>query len=355
MHTSRFEKICSLKTYKVYIEKYGQTCLYENRDVINNLTQKHPDIFHIHVDLHYLFRMCLHTLQPDDFGIISIKINNIKNMSIAHGGNSLELLELILDNKEVARCIYAERYTRWLTSVSGNQGYNSKIYVDKTKADVVSIMKEKAHRARQTQLDKLAKDPLYFKKMSPLSPHYDGNKWTKLEIEDLYNKTLAVGTTPAAIDKRRAAHKKRIDEYGPIVVGKPSKAAKKFFMPIAKFLNDESVVYNWGYDGNSEWWVRDCIDKTKYYFIDFCCVSLNLAIEFHGTTYHPKSKDDENYRPPPFVKHQTASEKYAEDIRKADSIRKSGFTLFVVFEDDDLPKKLNEILEWITQKLLKTT
>lgn len=92
-------------------------------------------------------------------------------------------------------------------------------------------------------------------------------------------------------------------------------------------------------------------DESRYYFIDFCVPSVSLAVEFNGNYFHanPKyhSSDDCGFW---FTK-KTAGEIWDEDSRKNSAIRKLGYTLFVVWEDDfDNDDIKNEIVKFVKKR-----
>lgn len=343
-----FEKLIKTKTCSKYLKKYGETCLDQNKATLLFLLENYPQVYKARTDLGPLFRLCLHSIQPACHETVSDKIRLIRELKAKSGVNTLDYQIAMFDNVEFANKLYAERVCAWKIANKNKGGYNAPQYSGMPREEIREIFSETGKKTRATHLRNQAEDPLYFKKMSPLSPHYDGDVWTDEEIQDLHGRTLALGRLPENQEKAMESRKRSGHKLNP---SKPSKIAKRFLQPIADFLTETGYDYAWGYDGQKEWWVRDRDDPTMFYFIDFVCNHFNLAVEFHGIAYHPKEEFDESYAPPPFVKHQLSSEKWACDQRKADSIRLKGFHLFVVFEDENFQEKQQEIIEWIKSKI----
>lgn len=351
MSKDAFDRVTSLKTVKKWMT-YGESVLAQNRQVINAVCAAYPDRFTVHADLIVLIRMCLHTVQPLDIDAVMLKIDDIKTKMSVMSPNSLEFVATVLDNTDVAKDVVAKRYKKWLESGASSRGYAAPKYAGVPYTDVKQKMIERAAKGRDTKSLRVDEDPLYFKKISPYSKHYDGIKYSIEQRQDLINRTLGCGWTDDVNQKRLAARQRRKEQNLPYTTRhKGSKAAKRFLNPIAEYLDALGILYNWGYDGNTERWVRDIDDNHVYYFIDFAVESLKLAVEFHGTAFHPKSQDDHCYNPPSFVKEKTSADKFLADQRKAASITNAGYTLFVVFDTDDYVTKQKEITEWISTQI----
>ena len=112
-----------------------------------------------------------------------------------------------------------------------------------------------------------------------------------------------------------------------------SKAANQFFNKVLFKLPTEisSKIISIP-TTNSEYWVRDWQDKTKYYFADLCIPGI-LVVEYNGHPYHPKSETDETWNWSSLIK-MSCQEKWKRDRRKIDSFIKSNYTVLEIWDDD---------------------
>lgn len=96
---------------------------------------------------------------------------------------------------------------------------------------------------------------------------------------------------------------------------------------------------------DNEYFIYD-EELKKIYFYDFCVPSINMIIEYHGIKFHPnKDKLNENEWDSwkQLFSNKKAEEVYQKDKRKKEIAIKNDFDYFVIWEDDPMESKINEL------------
>lgn len=85
------------------------------------------------------------------------------------------------------------------------------------------------------------------------------------------------------------------------------------------------------------------IEDTPYY-VDFLIPSINLIVECYGDYWHcnPRKYDAEFYNK---SLHMTSQDKWDKDNKRLQCFHNLGFKTLVVWEDEDIPKRLQELLD----------
>src|SRR5574343_234030 len=132
-----------------------------------------------------------------------------------------------------------------------------------------------------------------------------------------------------------------------IKFNKSSKEAFKFLKPIYIFIRKNDIDINdiyWGVGSSNEWFINynNCL-----FFYDFTIKSLNIIIEYHGSSFHPK-EGEINWV-------GIYGEKYEDKIKidnlKKDLAESSGFKYFFVYDSDDITTKQKELIEIIKKEI----
>jgi hypothetical protein len=116
---------------------------------------------------------------------------------------------------------------------------------------------------------------------------------------------------------------------------KASKQSLKVFQPLMDKLDDESIEYFVGVEGNTEYFLAS---GTEYFYsYDFCVPSKKLIIEYHGEHTHPNpNMDPESWKN---WKHcwtkKSANECRAKDLKKIRLAENKGYKVIEIFESDN--------------------
>lgn len=199
-----------------------------------------------------------------------------------------------------------------------------------------------------------------YKLLNPLSIKYWTNKgYTKEEAEDLrqpfvnkstrsykayiekYGTTKGLQKMQNSINKRLAT---MIERYGTTVTnGYVSKESLKFFIKLYKVIRRLGIcredIY-WGIDGSREFATR--YNGTNYFY-DFTIKSKKLIIEYNNTFWHPRNGYEFVN---PFIEKSCAE---AKDILKYNIMHDRGFTVLIVWEDDDHQQIINNIIRRLNE------
>ena len=143
------------------------------------------------------------------------------------------------------------------------------------------------------------------------------------------------------------SHKKFIDTlgYDPRLqaISQTSKESLLYFIPLIRILDSLNIKYYIGIEGSREFCIRDKENK-KSYFYDLCIPTINLIVEYNGTTWH--AKNDKNWKHPFTDQSYEENKKYFE--RKIELANKKGFEVIVIWSDDS---DKNIILENIIKRI----
>lgn len=128
--------------------------------------------------------------------------------------------------------------------------------------------------------------------------------------------------------------------------GYVSKESLRFFIPLYKLCRKKGLsrkdIY-FGIKGSKEYFIRDTsFDYNTGKFYDFCIPSLGLIVEYHGTFWHPKSKETWTN---PWMSYDDA---VTRDRHKQSLAESRDMSYHVVWSDDDLSqeiRRLSEIIE----------
>jgi very-short-patch-repair endonuclease len=194
----------------------------------------------------------------------------------------------------------------------------------------------------------------YFKHQHPSNIEYymkDGysvDDSTSMVLE--YNKSLYISNVDKLNGEEYAKFKLRygtrtknmIEKYGTSVVSSNvSKESLRFFIKLYKKLRRFGFAradFMWGIRGSREFGTHY---EGKNYLYDFCILSKRIIVEYNGTFWHPRP--DLTWTNP-FGSLESAIE---HDALKKDIITNLGFKLRVVWSDDDLCVKIDELFEEI--------
>lgn len=122
-----------------------------------------------------------------------------------------------------------------------------------------------------------------------------------------------------------------------------SRASKEFFDNLIIELTKNCIKFNNVYYGEHEFCKWDS-DNNRPYFYDFVIPELKICIEYNGVKFHPK-EGDETWRG---LFGETYEYKLNYDKRKIKVIEDCGYTVVVVWEDDDLNMKTKEIVSLLS-------
>jgi hypothetical protein len=127
-----------------------------------------------------------------------------------------------------------------------------------------------------------------------------------------------------------------------------SSVSIKLFESIISSLNlcIDDVYFN-----NPEYFIYDDLTK-RLYFYDFVIPSKKIAIEYNGTTFHPKPDATEEEKLTWFnpLKKMNYFDNLIFDNYKNNLIIQKGYDLLVVWDDD--PFKLEKCIEFIKNKIV---
>jgi hypothetical protein len=135
-----------------------------------------------------------------------------------------------------------------------------------------------------------------------------------------------------------------------VPMSKASKESVKFFTKIYNFLIEKGILKKdiyWGVNDSNEWF----INKNKnLFFYDFTIKSLKIIIEYNGTKYHPNPVKDtkETWMSLNSIEFNM---KLIEDELKKSLAVSQGFDYYVVFSNDDLQLKQNQIINKLDKKI----
>lgn len=130
--------------------------------------------------------------------------------------------------------------------------------------------------------------------------------------------------------------------------GYVSKEGKRFFIKIYKMIRKLGIqrkeIY-FGIDGSREFFIRKNHSQNEGRFVDFCVPKLNLCIEYNGTFWHAREKDEWKN---PFIDYEYSMMKDHE-LKLLCEDRK--FDLIVVWSDDSKDDMINKIKEIVYAKM----
>ena len=86
--------------------------------------------------------------------------------------------------------------------------------------------------------------------------------------------------------------------------------------------------------------IKDKIENKRPYFYDFVIPELKLCVEYNGVKFHPREGDVEWVG----LFGETYEYKLNYDKRKIKVIEDCGYNVIVVWEDDNLDKKIKDIV-----------
>lgn len=99
--------------------------------------------------------------------------------------------------------------------------------------------------------------------------------------------------------------------------------------------------------GDLREFARTDFEFNKSYFYDFCLKPLKIIVEYNGIYFHPRNREDWRR------KDLTFDEALAKDLRKISFIEDLGYKVFVIWEDDDIEIKINEVINYAKAQLDK--
>lgn len=129
--------------------------------------------------------------------------------------------------------------------------------------------------------------------------------------------------------------------------GYVSKESKRFFIPLYRKCRKLGVSKNdiyLGLSGSREFFVRKQEFENSGRFVDFCIPKLGIVVEYHGTFWHPRNLEEWSN---PFTTFEDAMTKEEE---LSEVCKQRGLDLYVVWSDDDLKKRSEEIMSVIEER-----
>lgn len=169
------------------------------------------------------------------------------------------------------------------------------------------------------------------------------NSKPKHEIDQI--NTKKGNTREQLIEKYGEKKAKEILEKRYTKIGRSSKEAFTFFSKLYKKARKIGIKRGdifLGTKKRNEYWIH----QDSFFTYDFTIKSIKMIIEYHGTAFHPKV-GDYNWTSP-FGK--TYDEMMLIEEAKEKAAIDEGFSYYVVWSDDDLNIKLNEMFSIIEEK-----
>jgi very-short-patch-repair endonuclease len=134
------------------------------------------------------------------------------------------------------------------------------------------------------------------------------------------------------------------DDYADIVhrrihsngYAKASNESLKLFIPLYKWLrrkhgfSRDDILF--GINGSRELFLINPELEVTNGLYDFTILPLKLIIEFHGIKFHPKSENDQNFKPFHDINTKEAWQHNRDKVKLAES---NGFTVFEVWSDEE--------------------
>ena len=118
-----------------------------------------------------------------------------------------------------------------------------------------------------------------------------------------------------------------------------SKSSKLFFDDLVSEFKKYNIKFNNVYYGEQEFCKWDSENKRPYFY-DFVIPELKLCVEYNGVKFHPREGDVEWVG----LFGETYEYKLNYDKRKIKVIEDCGYNVIVVWEDDNLDKKIKDIV-----------
>lgn len=167
-------------------------------------------------------------------------------------------------------------------------------------------------------------------------------------VHTLDNMIKRHGETKGLIKWKEKSNKRlstMIARYGTTVVnGCVSRESLKFFVPLYKRLRRLGIQREdifWGIKGSREFATRH---EHKNYFYDFTIKSKKLIVEYNNSFWHPRDNSVFNN---PFLSEEQAL--YKDNIKRK-IMELKGYTIVLVWEDDDKASKIEEIVDMVTKR-----
>jgi hypothetical protein len=176
-------------------------------------------------------------------------------------------------------------------------------------------------------------------------PYLDACKNDLDHLVSRYGEELGVKKYFSRVQKYKSSmienfHTKRTGGY-------VSKESIKFFVPLYKYCRklgiDREDIF-WGINGSREFFIKDCTkDYNTGKFYDFTIKSLKIIIEYHGTYWHPRDRQD--WKNP--TDYETA---VSADLYKNNLAETFGMEYNIVWSSDDLQAQLEKLKKYIKEK-----
>jgi len=132
--------------------------------------------------------------------------------------------------------------------------------------------------------------------------------------------------------------------------GYVSKESIGFFVKLYKMCRKLGIqrkdIY-FGIDGSREFFIRHKGEKNRGRFFDFTIPSLNIIIEYNGVFWHPRHPQEWSN---PWVEYNDA---VLVEEEKKQLCLDNRYDLFVVWSDDNLDSKLNELFVEVKKRYEK--
>jgi hypothetical protein len=132
-----------------------------------------------------------------------------------------------------------------------------------------------------------------------------------------------------------------------VKINKSSKEAYHFLIPIYKNIRKSGIkiedIY-WGVGSSKEWFINS---NKCLFFYDFMIKPLNIIIEYHGVSFHPKEGQTDWVS----AYGDDYENKIKIDNLKKDLAESNGYKYFFVYSDEDIKTKQYEFIELIKKEI----
>jgi hypothetical protein len=271
----------------------------------------------------------------------------------------------------------AKRYNKFVSDISvrakENTVFGSNYYIKKglSKEEAIKRAKEDNSNRSQRRWDKLRKDGVnlseYCKSIMPHSKGYylydnlsaeDAELLRKEEVYkcvrgkdfyiEKYGKEKGMKLYNDRTKRRYATMLKNNTGVFSTNKGMASSWSLDLFIPLCNWL------HNLGYNKTDiqlglkeyrgERWIR--YEGNKYFLYDFCFLPGNVIIEYHGTTWHPKS--DGTWAEDSPLK-QNGHEARQRDEFKVKLAESAGYKVLEIWSDEDLNESIERCKQFIRE------
>lgn len=304
------------------------------------------------------------------------KIETLFNIAIAHPDNIKEMYDLyytLSRTKDKLRVKYGAEYTEAYSINQSNAVKKTHTYKNRFTSLQIEFWlnrgfskKEAIYKIKSIQSNngKLAHhDKRNYREDNPLCEEYwmkygytlnESQKLKSQFFDEHCNRSLSSYVKKYGLEegykksvKQQLKRKQTmIERYGAhIASGCASKESLLFFQPLYDKLILENIKKDdicWGVEGSREYVINVDKKNEEIYFYDFTVKSKKIIVEYNNRFWHPR--EDVVWQG--FLNEDKLRLK---DKRKNEIAIKSGFKLFIIWDDDNFNEKTKEILDYVKQ------